>query len=308
MLLNNYYIIRRAMDQQPTGTLNDYSASNNYFRNMSIDEILKLRLGSGNTISHLLNNTDTKISTSYSNLYNYSYLHDVGSLSYQRGDLAGNKIIGIKSTDPSYLYNNYLQSPTSTSWSQRSITGYYNLQTNTDFEPTMLVGYAYSSYYVMRTSDFIRVASGVQNDSTPVTLNDYSLTNVYDLNDIKISATAPCNGYMIITLYNNTNSEKTIREVGIYDCRMKCNVLYDDYTNNTTVAVPDLTAMQKQVIETSLADVTDLEIKYNQLGEDSGQQYGTISIPILVSKTKLTTPIVLQPNETKTITYEIKWN
>ena len=79
--------------------------------------------------------------------------------------------------------------------------------------------------------------------------------------------------------------------------------------NQSSIDIPNLTAEQKQAIETSLARVTDWQIKYNNFNETGENSLaGNFDIPILISKTKLTTPIVLQPNETKTITYEIKWS
>lgn len=307
MLLNNYYIIRKAMGIG-TGYYGQIGihCNDNYFKNFSVDEILKLKLGSGNTLSQVvLNSNDVFLDTEYSNDYKYSIFRDPNPRT-STGCTAGTIVIGLISST-SYIADSYLVSPTSTTWAHRNLAGYESQQTFTDFAPGTLF-YIGGSWYG-RFKDFIRVAAGSSDDLTPVTISDYNLTNMYDLDDIKISAVAPCNGLMVITLYNNTNSEKTIREIGIYDCQLKCKITYDDYDNQSSVDIPNLTAEQKQAIETSLARITDWQVKYNNFDE-AGQNSlaGNFDIPILISKTKLTTPIVLQPSETKTITYEIKWS
>ena len=304
MLLNNYYITTNNMGY--LGYLNTYGTSNFSQYDYSIDKILKLKLGSGYTLKQLSTNGDIKLSSNYDSGFNYSTLVAVDNRSFNSGDLAGSLIIGFTNAN-SGNSDAFKVAFDSTSYNTRSPYLYRQMQGIYDLMPAVL-RYMSSEYDYHRVSDIVRVAGGVDNDSTPVTLNDYSLSNMYDLDDVSVTYSSVCNGLMVITLTNNTNSNKTIREIGIFNNLLKAKVLYDDYDNGTSVTIPDLTSGQKEVVETALAKLTDFTIKYNNINETSSSQYGYIDIPILVSKTKLTTPIVLQPGETKAITYEIKWN
>lgn len=304
MLLNNYYITTNNMGY--LGYLSQYGTSNFSQYDYSIDKILKLRLGSGYTLKQLLTNGDIKLSSEYNSSFNYSTLIQIDNRSFNSGDLAGSLIIGFTNSGNGN-YDAYKVAFDSNSYSTRTPYLYSQMQGVYDLMPATL-RYMGDEYNYHRISDIVRVAAGIDNDSTPVALDDYSLSNMYDLNDISVTYSSVCNGLMVITLTNNTNSNKTIKEIGIFNNLLKAKVLYDDYDNGTSVTIPSLTSGQKEVVETALAKLTDFTIKYNNIYETDPSQYGFIDIPVLVSKTKLTTPIVLQPNETKAITYEIKWS
>ena len=153
---------------------------------------------------------------------------------------------------------------------------------------------------------FFRVGEGTSDDVSPVTLNDYNLDNLISLNDVQISCSKDLtSGAMIISMTNNLLTDKTIRQVGVYSPLFKSCIRFD---NSNGTPFNSLTQTQKDEIAQYMNWLCSLgDINFEKYSNSTGNfVYGII--PVLLSKTKLTTPIVLQPGETKTIIYEIKWS
>lgn len=122
-----------------------------------------------------------------------------------------------------------------------------------------------TQYGTTKLSPIFRVASGNVNDSTPVTLNDYNLSNYLFDNQVTLNCHASNGGTRQLTISNITNSSITIREIGCF--------LEGLYMGSN----PQIT---------------------NPFGITP---YNGLYAPVLIWKVKLQTPIVLPANSTKKI-------
>lgn len=138
---------------------------------------------------------------------------------------------------------------------------YYNADQNSNSSAVTLYG-------TTSLSPIFRVASGSANDTTPVTLNDYSLSNYLFDNQVTLNVHANNGGTRELTVSNITNSPITIREIGCF-----LEGLY--MGNNPQITNP--------------FGITPYNGQY---------------APVLIWKVKLQTPIALPANSTKKITID----
>lgn len=308
-LLNNYFIINNLLPQN--GATLKYEGVPIYTqdagRNPKLDNLLKLKTPVGKTLLELINeNKIAKVPTTSSY---YTYLYDIvqayldDSNSYAAGD------VGIGTPSEYGLNDLYLQSVLSTSYSTRSHdVSQLTIQTPTDLTPFTIVC-DQNGYGMSRTSDYFLPAAGNENDSTPVAKTDYALENPIFSDEIQVSATKNYDGIIVLTLNNVSNSSKTIRQIGLFNCLLRTRIKFDTDGQNITIA--NLSSGQKDIIDSAYNNVTGFHIEY-PINDTNYAYYDSYSnviacLPILMSKCKLSTPIVLQPGESKSITYEIKY-
>lgn len=308
-LLNNYFIINNLLPQN--GPTLKYSGipiyTQNAGRNPKLDNLLKLKTPVGKTLLELINeNKIVKVPTTSGY---YTYLYDVtqayldDSNRYSAGD------VGIGTPSEYGLGDLYLQSVLSTSYSTRSSSiSELTMQTPTDLTPFTIVCNQ-NGYGMGRTSDYFLAAAGNENDSIPVAKTDYALDNPIFNDEIQISATTNYDGIIVLTLNNISNSSKTIRQIGLFNCLLRVRIKFD--VDGQNIKIANLTSGQKDIIDNAYNNITGFHIEY-PIDDTSYADYDPYSnviacLPILMSKCKLTTPIVLQPGENKSITYEIKY-
>lgn len=135
---------------------------------------------------------------------------------------------------------------------------YNNTDQNTNASAVTIYGTTY-------LSPIFRVASGNVNDPTPVTLNDYNLSNYLFDDQVTLNVHASNGGTRQLTISNITNSSITIREIGCF--------------------LEGLNMGQSPQI-TNQFGITPYNGRY---------------APVLIWKVKLQTPIVLPANSTKKI-------
>lgn len=124
---------------------------------------------------------------------------------------------------------------------------------------------AVTLYGTTTLSPIFRVASGNTNDTIPVTLNDYNLSNYLFDNQVTLNIHAGNGGTRELTISNITNSSITIREIGCF--------LEGLYMG-----------------------------QYPQITNPFGiTPYSGQYAPVLIWKVKLQTPITLPANSTKKI-------
>lgn len=124
---------------------------------------------------------------------------------------------------------------------------------------------AVTQYGTTNLSPIFRVASGNANDLTPVTLDDYNLSNYLFDDQVTLNVHASDGGTRQLTVSNITNSSITIREIGCF-----LEGLY----------------MGQNPQITNPFGITPYSGQY---------------APVLIWKVKLQTPIVLPANSTKKI-------
>lgn len=124
---------------------------------------------------------------------------------------------------------------------------------------------AVTEYGTTYLSPIFRVASGNTNDTTPVTLDDYNLSNYLFDNQVTLNCHASNGGTRQLTVSNITNSSITVREIGCF-----LEGLY----------------MGENPQITNPFGITPYSGQY---------------APVLIWKVKLQTPITLPANSTKKI-------
>lgn len=308
-LLNNYFIINNLLPQN--GVTLKYEGVPIYTqhagRNPKLDNLLKLKTPVGKTLLELIN--ENKIVRVNTNSGYYTYLYDITNayLSDSDGYSAGD--VGIGTPSEYGLSDLYLQSVLSTYYSTRSHDVFQlTIQTPTDLTPFTIVC-DQNGYGMSRTSDYFLPAAGNENDSTPVVKTDYTLENPIFSDEIQVSATKNYDGVIVLTLNNVSNASKTVRQIGLFNCLLRIRIKFDANSQNITIA--NLTSGQKDIIDNAYNNITGFHIEY-PIDDTSYAYYDSYSnviacLPILMSKCKLSTPIVLQPGESKSITYEIKY-
>lgn len=122
------------------------------------------------------------------------------------------------------------------------------------------------------------LGEGNINDVTPVTLDDYDISNKLFDDKITLNVSRVIGGFSI-AITNITGNDITVRELGLVQCM-------------TYQADPN----QQQSLITELAgDFTDTAV-----GESN---YNYYRMPILIAKVKLTTPVTVLANGSKTISW-----
>lgn len=308
-LLNNYFIINNLLPQN--GPYLKYEGLNIYTqnagRNPKLDNLLKLKTPVGKTLLELIDeNKIVRVPTGSSS---YVYLQDVAQayLGDSGGYTAGD--VGIGAPSQYGLNDLYLQSVLSTSYSTRDHSiSELTIQTPTDLTPFTIVCDP-NGYGMSRTSDYFLPAAGNENDSTPVAKTDYALENPIFNDEIQVSATKNYDGIIVLTLNNVSNASKTVRQIGLFNCLLRTRIKFDTDGQNTKIA--NLSSSQKDIIDSAYNNITGFHVEY-PIDDANYATYDSYSnviacLPILMSKCKLSTPIVLQPGESKTITYEIKY-
>lgn len=298
MLLNNYYMFDKCCRN---GSPNYDAITTSSSANSTLDyrNYLGFILTNGYTVKQVLDNHpgislekyyDSTSGISYLNNASTSHIDTPGAISIGSGLIYQNA--GYDNVDTGDAYT-----------TRTTLTNYVTYQTPDDILPPMAM---HPGDYGKRYRLFFRVGEGTPNDTNPVTLNDYNLDNLTSLNDVRISCNKDLtSGAMIVSMTNSSLTDKTIRQIGVYSPLFRGYIGFD---NTNSSPINSLTQTQKNEIAQYMNWLCSLgDIHFEKYNSNPDNFVQTI-IPVLLSKTKLTTPIVLQPNETKTMTYEIKWS